>query len=281
MESLLPRWNGEDHIAPPRAVKARAVSPGSIFGYGGDLADDRLGGRAWIGRGRDRPADDQIIGARLDRLGGSRDALLVAGGAARRADAWGDEDHIAADRGADAARLGGAGDETAEPERLRLLGAPPHRLDDAEAVASLHEILVVARREDRHREKLETRAGGAGDRGPHRLRVGMDGEEGRAKLGRLCGRTLDRVGDVVQLEVEKQPFAGRGGETTGEIESALGVGQLHADLIEKGGLADALDEALGLANFAHVERHDELSARQDRVHARASCAPRPNPGAMR
>jgi hypothetical protein len=45
-----------------------------------------------IGRSADRPADHQQAGAGGDRLGGGHHPGLVAGGAAARSDAWGDED---------------------------------------------------------------------------------------------------------------------------------------------------------------------------------------------
>src|SRR3712207_8411194 len=49
---------------------------------------------------RHGPADDEIVGAGADGVRGRGDALLVAGLAALRADAGGDEEHVGADEGA-------------------------------------------------------------------------------------------------------------------------------------------------------------------------------------
>ena len=67
-------------------------------------------------------------------------------------------------------------------------------------------------------------------------------------LGRLSGCTFDGVGNVVQLQIEKDPLAGRG-EPAGEGEAFAAIGELHADFIEGRGVADPLDEAPGLADI--------------------------------
>ena len=92
----------------------------------------------------------------------------------------------------------------------------------------------------------------------------MDGEEGRAELRGLRRRALDRVGDVMQLEIEKDLFARRG-EPADERRGRAAVGELHADLIEDRAVADPLDKPLRLADVGHVERDDQPVAGRKRV----------------
>ena len=195
------------------------------------------GSAAWV----DRAADDEVVGAVADRLGRRRDALLVAGGRARRPDAGGDEKHVTANGLARHRRLGGARHQSVDAKRERLLGAAPDRLDHPEPAAGVEEIGVVIGGQHRDGENSHSRAFGAGDRGAHRLRIGVDGEECRAELRRLRGRPLDGVGNVMQLEVEKDLFARR--RELGDERQAAAIGELHADLIECRAVADPLDEA--------------------------------------
>ncbi len=190
---------------------------------------------------------------------------MVAGLGARRANAGRDENHGLADREANAGRFRRARHEPVDAERLSLFRPPAHQLDHAETVPSVENVRVVVGRQDRDREQLEPRALGARDRGAHRLRIGMNGEELGAESGRLRRRPLDGVGNVVQLEIEKNLTAG-GGEPARERKAFFGIGKLHADLIEGGGVADALDEPLGLADIGHIERDDEPVARRERGH---------------
>src|SRR5581483_5062436 len=56
-----------------------------------DLERDAGGGRGWIGRRGDGPADDQEVGAGFERFGGRHDALLIVGGGPGGAHARADE----------------------------------------------------------------------------------------------------------------------------------------------------------------------------------------------
>ena len=160
------------------------------------------------------------------------------------------------DRLANAFGFGGAGDKTVNAKRLGLLGPPPHHLGDAEAVARLDQVRVVAGGQHRHAKERKTRASGARDRGAHRLRIGVDGEKGCAKPRRLRGRPLDGIGNVMQLEVEKDPLAGVG-ETTDERQTFAAVGEFHADLIEDRRVADCGDKLFGRCRVGDVERDDQ------------------------
>ena len=72
----------------------------------------------------------------------------------------------------------------------------------------------------------------------------MDGEEGRPEPRDLRRRALDRVGDVVQLEVDEDALARRR-ELRRQAQAAA-IGELHADLIEARRVADSRDQPLGL-----------------------------------
>ncbi len=153
-------------------------------------------------------------------------------------------------------------------KRLGLLGPPPHQLGDAEAVARLDQVPVVAGGQHRHAKERKTRASGARDRGAHRLRIGVDGEKGCAKPRRLRGRPLDGIGNVMQLEVEKDPLAGVG-ETTDERQTFAAVGEFHADLIEDRRVADCGDKLFGRCRVGDVERDDQPVDGRRGFHARS------------
>ena len=85
------------------------------------------------------------------------------------------------------------------------------------------------------------------------------------RVGRLSGCALDGVGDVVQLEIEEDLLAGRG-EPACEGKTLTAIGELHADLIEGRGVADALDEALRLVGVGQVESDDQPVARRQHAH---------------
>ena len=117
------------------------------------------------------------------------------------------------------------------------------------------------------REDLHSRSLGARDRRAHRLRIGVDGEEPRAQFGRLRGRPLDGVGNVVQLEVEKDLFARR--SQFGDERQAAAIGELHPNLIEDHAVADPLDEPSRVADVGHVEGDDQSIARRKRLNSPA------------
>ena len=70
----------------------------------------------------------------------------------------------------------------------------------------------------------------------------MDGEEAHTEPCDLRGRALDRVRDVVQLEVDEHLLA-LSDEALTSARPAR-IDKLHADLVEDAGIADARDEPL-------------------------------------
>src|SRR5208282_4836468 len=127
-----------------RASKPSATSRSIKPARRRDLRHDRLRGGAWVRRLGHRPADDEIVGAVADRLGGRGDALLVDGRRALGPDAGRDEKHARANESAHRRRLDGARNEAIDAKRKRLFGAPPDRFDNAEPVAGVEKIGVVA-----------------------------------------------------------------------------------------------------------------------------------------
>ena len=86
-------------------------------------------------------------------------------------------------------------------------------------------------------------------------------EKCRAKPRDLRHCAFDGVGDVVQLEVEEDLFAG-GGEPRDKFESAA-IGELHPDLVKSDAIADFIDQLLGLRDIGHIEGDDQPLARRN------------------
>ena len=196
-----------------------------------DLGDDRVRRRLRIARLHDRPADHQIIGAGGDRLGRRHDALLVAGGAARRADARRHQRHAGPDDAAQIGRFLRRTDQPVDADVARLRGARGGQFADAHVVAGGGEIGVVIGGQHGHRENAQLRAALALDRRLHGLRIGVHGEKGRAELRHALDALGHRVADVVQLEIEKHLLAGR--DQAGGERQAAGESELIADLVER------------------------------------------------
>src|ERR1051326_3345355 len=91
-----------------------------------------------------------------------------------------------------------------------------------------------------------------------------------AHARRIGDPARDRVADVVQLHVEKNPLAGAR-ERAGERQPAR-ERQLIADLVEAAPLAQAIDHRRGGAHVVEVERDDQPLAR---LHAASPHANRP------
>ncbi len=87
--------------------------------------------------------------------------------------------------------------------------APLDERADTERIARLGEIGVVARRQHGDAENAQGRALGAPERSAHGLRIGVNGEELCAEPGDLRRRALNRVRDVVQLQVDEHAIYAR------------------------------------------------------------------------
>ena len=84
---------------------------------------------------------------------------------------------------------------------------------------------------------------------------GVDGQHRDAELaGRVYGGG-DGVGDVVELQVEKDFTAGS--DKVADHLRPLGGEELLANFVGAGGVAYRLDDALGVGGAGNVQRHDE------------------------
>ena len=212
-----------------------------------------------VGGFDDRPADHEVVGAGGDRAGRRHHPLLVARRGAGRADAGGDQRHRGADEGAQRGRLFGRTDEPVDADLARLRRPPRDQRRDAERVSGRLEVRIVVGGEHGHGENAQAGAASRGDRGLHGLRIGVHGDEGRADAGDALHALFDGVADVVQLEVEEHLLAGA--DQRFRERHAAGEGELIADLVERDGIAEPLDEGSGRRNGRDIEGDDQPVAR--------------------
>ena len=116
--------------------------------------------------------------------------------------------------------------------------------------------------------RLERGVAPGGDRSAHRLRVGVDGEEGHAERHDALHRAGDGVVDVEKLGVEEDLLAGHR-EVAGEVDAA-GIDELQPDLVEADAVAEPRHHGLGGAGLGQVERDDQAVIGGNRQHG-ANC----------
>jgi len=209
-----------------------------------------------VRRPDDGTAHHQVVGSQANGLGRGEDPLLVAGLSAGGADARGDDQPVGADDGAHALGFRSRADDAVQADVAGLGPAARHQVGGrSRRVAGLEEIALVVGGQHGDAQNLQGRSGPARHRRPHGLGIGVDGEKGHAEAGDRPHPFLHRVGDVVQLEVEKHLLA-LGDQVAGEIEPAR-IGELVADLVEGAGLADAIHQGARLRDASHIEADDE------------------------
>ena len=185
--------------------------------------------------GDDRPADHEIIGARGDRGRRRHDSLLIAGGGAVRADAGRHQHHVGAGDRAHGRGLFRRADQTIDPENARLFRACGDQCLYRRVVAGRLKVAVVIGGEHGDGENAQT-AFARLDRGLHRLRIGMNRQEGRAEARDAFHALRDRIADVVQLEIEEGALAGAGKLL--RVSKSARKSELVADLVERHGIAE-------------------------------------------
>ena len=84
----------------------------------------------------------------------------------------------------------------------------------------------------------------------------MDGQESPAEARDLRRRPLDRVGDVMQLQIDEDLLARRS-KPADERQSVAPVYELHADLVEGHGVADRGHEPFGRGGLRDIEGDDQ------------------------
>jgi hypothetical protein len=137
------------------------------------------------------------------RAGRRHDALLIAGGRTRRPDARRHEGHLVAHDPAQAGRLLRRTDEAIDAERLGLPGAGLDQIGHAKTVARGVEIAVVIGRQHRDGEDLQIRTRPRLGGRLHGLRIGVHGQECRAKGRDAFDAARHGVADIVQLEIDE------------------------------------------------------------------------------
>jgi len=193
---------------------------------GGDVGDHRDG----IPRLRDRPTDDEITGSSCDRLRRGHHPFLVGIVPAMWADPWNHARQIGFgsphrpefEPAADDARTSG---------RSRRLGANHYELAGGSGMPSLTAGSFVLTREDRHRENPKLILGFV-DACPQMIDPAprVHGEKPNPQATNAANRAPHCVGDVVQLEVEKDSTLRRLGSYRIDHLRALGHEQLEPDL---------------------------------------------------
>ena len=147
--------------------------------------------------------------------------------------------HLVADDLAQGGRLFRRTDQAVDAEHLRLLGARLDQIGDAEAIARRVQIAIVIGGQHGDGEDLQIRSRARLDRRLHGLRIGMHGEEGRAKRGDALDAARHGIADVVQLEIDEHLLA-RVGELADQRQAA-GISELIADLVERHAVAEPGD----------------------------------------
>src|SRR5215472_2896050 len=92
-----------------------------------------------------------------------------------------------------------------------------------------------------------------------RLRIRMHGEKGCTQSRNTLDALGDGCADVVQLEIEKDTLAGAH-QRLGEWKTS-GECQLIADLVERDGVAEAIDHCVGARDRREIEGEDQAIAR--------------------
>lgn len=87
-----------------------------------DLEKYGIEGGEGVGGGVEWATDDEVGGAGADGGGGVEGALLVVGGSAVGADAWGDDEEVWGEGLAELRELAGGGDDAGEAGLVRELG---------------------------------------------------------------------------------------------------------------------------------------------------------------
>jgi len=224
-----------------------------------DLAEDSIGGLGPIGGFEDGAANDEVGGAGGDGFGRGEDAGLVSKGSAGWADAWGDNGEIGSVGLAEGAGFAGGGDQASAASGEGELGQSEYLLFGGAGDPDFGEIGVRQTGEDGYGQKQRLGCGlGSGfDGGFEHLAAarGVDVEHGDAEVGGFGDGGGDGVGDVVELQVQKDFTAG--GDEIADDLRAFGGEQLLAYFVEIGRFANGVNDLASLRGGGEVERHDE------------------------
>jgi hypothetical protein len=114
---------------------------------------------------------------------------------------------LVTDNLAQGGRLFGRAHQAVDAEHLRLLGAGLDQIGYAEPIAGGVEIAVVIRGQHRDGEDFQAGSRTCLDRRLHGLRIGVHGQECRAKLRDARDAARHGIADVMQLEIDEDLLA--------------------------------------------------------------------------
>ena len=210
---------------------------------------------ARIGGGVNRTPDDNIIRARRNRRGRSRNPFLIFRRRLRWANPRRHEQKIRAQFAPQFARLFAGGDN---PGAARIARPPRPREREFLRIgfgeARRAQIGGGERSQNRHRQNLRLAA--MLDRRLHRLLFGVNGQKIRAQIGDSRGRPRRRARDIVQFQI------GENGETAlfdfaRQIRAASGREKFQPDFINIRGVADSIDKRQRRFFVGDIEGDDE------------------------
>lgn len=229
--------------------------------FGSELREDRPRGSDRVGGFEDRATDDDVSGSGVGGFGGSHDARLVIGFGVAWADAGCDKSDIGAERGpqrcdferrADEAAQARVGGEFAEAHDL-FFG----RIDRS----GFSETSRAHRRENRDAEQQEIRfVLLLGFDGPlHHLAsaTGVQREHANGKLGAGLDGLGDGVGNIVELEVEKD-IETQIGDLTDGVRAASGE-HLQSDFDPADGALELAESRRDVPGRLGVENEDQVA----------------------
>src|SRR5262249_24621809 len=219
---------------------------------------DCIGGSFWIAGLQYWATDHQIIGAGFYRSCWSHDPFLVTTGTAGGPDAGSHQDHAAADNVAQLCSLFRGTNESIETDIARLLCAGGSELFHVQLISGSSKIRIVIRGQNRYSEQAQLRSVPALDGRFHGLRIRVHGQEGCTQLCDAFDTPGHRIANVMQLEVEKNLLTGR--NQLGCEREAAGEGELIADLVKPGRLAEPRHQGVRRRRGRYVEGHDQAFA---------------------
>ena len=249
--------------APTRVHFNRVFSECSAAQAFGHFLQDGSCSRCRIGGLCDRATDDQVTGSAAQGFSGCGDTPLIGFIGSGGPDTGNDENRFWAGEGANPAYFLRRADEAAQAgveghpdEELDLIGGLPGN-------AGGMQLSGVDAGEDGDGEELrrvgKTPESGLSRRQHARSTGGVEGDQARTEGRRRADGSGDRVGNVVELEVEEngQPVL----KDWLESGRAGGYEQLQSDLEPAATTLKLADKSFGIRSSGSVEGNDESPPR--------------------
>ena len=227
----------------------------------GHLADDPLRGGVRIRLGGDRTADHEEVRPGVQGLARRHHPALVVctAGGGGRADAGDDDGQIRAEPRPEQTDLVRTGHHPAQSAGDTQCRQAHHLIGHPVGHARFSQRRRIAARQDRDAEQpeLAPRLGG-GSAEHRRTSREVHGEEINVQGARRPHRARDRVGDVVQLQVEENPRPGSGRLDFPDDAGPAAGEEFEADFEERHDAAELFDEPERRRFVGNVERQDDF-----------------------